>query len=680
MTSKKDIKNRIDKLRDTIRHHNNLYYNRDNPKISDEVYDSLLKELIELEQKNPEFDSPNSPTKRVGGEPAKQFKKVKHKIPQWSFDKLFSLEELKKWEEKIKRFINKEPLLKNEPLEYVCELKIDGLKIILTYENGELITGATRGDGVTGEDVTGNVRTIYSIPLVLQKKVSVISVGEIWLSEKELRRINKEREKRGELLFANTRNAGAGSMRQLDSKVTANRKLDSFIYDIDIETKKLNTQIDKLEFLKELGFKVNPNYKLCKNVNEIEEFYQRWIKMKDKKDYGIDGVVIKINSKKIQDALGYTGKSPRFGIAYKFPAEQVTTKVEDIVIQVGRTGVLTPVAHLTPVLVAGSTVSRATLHNEDEIKRLDVRIGDTVIIQKAGDVIPDIVEVLKNLRTGKERKFNMPDRCTVCGSKVKKEIISSGKENSVAYYCVNRKCFAQELERVIHFVSKKGMNIDGMGEKIVEQLLNEGLISDVADIYELKLGDIKPLERFSDKSAENLIESIEKSRKVTLPKFLFALGIRHIGEETSELIANHFSTIEKIQKATVETFDKIEGVGEVMAQSIYNWMHDKQNQKLLSRLLNHVKITKGRPLQSSKSTKGDPLYDKVFVLTGTLSSMSRDEAKVKIKALGGKVSSSVSSKTDFVVMGEDPGTNKYEKAMELKIKILKEAEFINIIS
>ncbi len=677
MTSKKDTKNRIDKLRNTIRHHNNLYYNKDNPKISDEAYDSLLKELIELEQKNPEFNSSNSPTRRVGGEPAKQFKKVKHKIPQWSFDKLFSLEELKKWEEKIKRFINKEPLLKDEALEYVCELKIDGLKIILTYEKGELIRGATRGDGVIGEDVTCNVRTIYSIPLVLQKKVSVISVGEIWLSEKELRRINKEREKTGEVLFANTRNAGAGSMRQLDSKVTADRKLDSFIYDIDIETKELNTQIDKLEFLKELGFKVNPNYKICKNVDEIEEFYQRWIKKKDKKDYGIDGIVIKINSKKIQDILGYTGKSPRFGIAYKFPAEQVTTKIEDIVIQVGRTGVLTPVAHLTPVLVAGSVVSRATLHNEDEIKRLDVRIGDTVVIQKAGDVIPDIVEVLKDLRTGKERKFNMPDKCVVCGSDIKKETISSGKENSVAYYCVNRKCFAQELECIIHFVSKKGMNIDGMGEKIIEQLLNEGLISNIADIYELKLGDIKPLERFADKSAENLIKAIENSKEVTLSKFLFALGIRHIGEETSELIADNLGTIGAIQKSSVETFDKIEGVGEVMAQSIYNWMHDKQNQKILSRLLGYVNVC---PSHIAKDRHSQKLRGKIFVLTGTLSSMNRDEAKAKIKALGGKVSSSVSPKTDFVVAGEDPGTNKYEKAMELKIKILGEAEFINIIS
>jgi len=681
MKSNNNIKKRIDNLRAIIRKHNYLYYSTDNPEISDEAYDSLLKELIDLEEKNPEFDSPNSPTKRVGGEVMKEFKKTRHKVAQWSFDNVFSFEELTRWEEKIKRLINKEPILKNEPLEYVCELKIDGLKIILTYKDGQLITGATRGDGVMGEDVTSNVRTIRSIPLVLQEKASIVSVGEIWLSEKELERINKERKKKGEPLFANARNAGAGSMRQLDPKIAADRKLDSFIYDIDkyqptTHNPQPTTQIQELELLKKAGFKVNPDYVLCKNIDEIEKFYQSWINKKDKEEYGIDGVVIKINSKKIQDTLGYTGKSPRFGIAYKFPAEQVTTVVEDIVVQVGRTGALTPVAHLKPTLVAGSTVSKATLHNEDEIKRLDVRIGDTVIIQKAGDVIPDIVEVLKDLRTGKEKQFSMPLKCTVCGSTVKKEVIGSGKESSAAHYCTNKKCFAQEIERIIHFVSKKGMNIDGMGEKIVEQLVQEGLVSDIADIYELKLGDLEPLERFAEKSAENLIEAIEKSKKVTLPKFLFALGIRHVGEETSELIANHFGTIDKIKKASVEDFDIIEGVGEVVAKSIHDWLADVHNQKLLSRLLQLAEV---QPPQLAEVEPPQVLKGKAFVLTGTLASMSRDEAKAKIKALGGRVSSTVSSKTDYVVVGKDPGSAKYNKARELGVAIIDEKGFLKLI-
>jgi len=704
MKSNNNIKKRIDNLRAIIRKHNYLYYSTDNPEISDEAYDSLLKELIDLEEKNPEFDSPNSPTKRVGGEVMKEFKKTRHKVAQWSFDNVFSFEELTRWEEKIKRLINKEPILKNEPLEYVCELKIDGLKIILTYKDGQLITGATRGDGVMGEDVTSNVRTIRSIPLVLQEKASIVSVGEIWLSEKELERINKERKKKGEPLFANARNAGAGSMRQLDPKIAADRKLDSFIYDIDkyqptTHNPQPTTQIQELELLKKAGFKVNPDYVLCKNIDEIEKFYQSWINKKDKEDYGIDGVVIKINSKKIQDTLGYTGKSPRFGIAYKFPAEQVTTVVEDIVVQVGRTGALTPVAHLKPTLVAGSTVSKATLHNEDEIKRLDVRIGDTVIIQKAGDVIPDIVEVLKDLRTGKEKQFSMPLKCTVCGSPVKKEDIgaTAGKgltlrslqggkrsdleeqsrvQQSAAHYCTNKKCFAQEIERIIHFVSKKGMNIDGMGEKIVEQLVQEGLVSDIADIYELKLGDLEPLERFAEKSAENLIEAIEKSKKVTLPKFLFALGIRHVGEETSELIANHFGTIDKIKKASVEDFDIIEGVGEIVAKSIHDWLADVHNQKLLSRLLQLAEV---QPPQLAEVEPPQVLKGKAFVLTGTLASMSRDEAKAKIKALGGRVSSTVSSKTDYVVVGKDPGSAKYNKARELGVAIIDGKGFLKLI-
>ncbi len=675
--NKLEIKKRIERLRKTIHNHNKQYYVFDNPEISDGAYDSLLRELGKLEEDNKEFFSKNSPTKRVGGKPLSSFKKTRHKMKQWSFDDLFNFEELEKWEEKITRFILKDKNLVNEKLEYLCELKIDGLKIILTYEDGELIKGATRGDGVIGEDVTENIRTIKSVPLVLSKKVNIITIGEAWMSERELAKINEARKKAGEPLFVNTRNAGAGSIRQLDSKVMASRNLDSFIYDIDYLSadKQIKTQKEELELLSELGFKVNTNYKLCKNVSEVNDFYKLWIKKRNKADYGIDGIVIKINSIKIQKSLGYTGKAPRYAIAFKFPAEQTTTKVEDIVVQIGRTGALTPVAHLVPVLVAGSTVSRATLHNEDEITRLDVRIGDTVVIQKAGDVIPDIVKVLKNLRTGKEKIFKMPSKCPVCGGVVKKNTVS-GSQTSVADYCINKKCFAQELERMIHFVSKKGMNIEGMGDKIVEQLMNEGVISDFADIYELNVGDVVSLERFAEKSAENLIDAIVKSKKVTLSKFLFALGIRHSGEETSALIAENFKTLKKIGNTNIEDLQKIDGIGDVVAKSIHDWFQNNDNKKLLNKLLKYIKIKS--PIRQTKALPSWGI-GKVFVLTGTMKSLSRDDAKNKIKSLGGKVSSSVSSKTDFVVVGGDPGS-KFKKAKKLGVKIINEKEFLKLLN
>ncbi len=671
-----EIKKKIDRLRAVLREHNHNYYVLDMPTISDEAYDSLLKELLLLEEKYPEFHDDNSPTKRVGGEAVDAFVKTKHKVRQWSFDNVFSFDELVKWDEKIRKMVAKNMSIANEKIEYVCELKIDGLKIVLTYENGRLQSGVTRGDGVAGEDVTSNARTIRSIPLVLKTAINMIVVGEVWLSKKELERINKERERVGEQVFANVRNAGAGSMRQLDPSVTASRKLDCFIYDIeDVSSEPAQTQVEELGLLSDWGFRVNDKYKLCKNVQEIEDFYKTWVSRKEKQDYGIDGVVIKVNSVKIQKALGYTGKSPRFGVAYKFPAIQVTTKVEDIVVQIGRTGALTPVAHLTPVLVDGSMVSRATLHNESEIERLDVRIGDTVIIQKAGDVIPDIVEVVVGLRAGNEKKFKMPKACPVCGEDIKKETIGGGGVNSAAVYCVNKKCFAQELERIIHFVSKKGMDIDGLGERVVEQLVNEGLISDMADIYELKLGDIEPLERFADKSAQNLIDAINNSRNVELRKFLFALGIRHVGEETAELVANKFGSIEKIAEASAEELEKIEGVGSVVAKSIYGWMRDSHNKDLLKHLLPKLSFNK---TTQNLMTKGSPLSGKVLVLTGVLQSMSRDEAKRKIKEIGGKVTGSVSTKTDFVIVGDDPGGGKYNKAKELNIRMLSEAELIKM--
>jgi DNA ligase (NAD+) len=687
----KEAQNRIEKLRKEIDRHRYLYHVQDNPQISDEAYDSLMEELISLEHDFPQFFSATSPTQRVGAEPLKAFKKVRHFQRQWSFDDIFDFNDLKAWDEKIKRMIEKTEV-RNEPLEYCLEMKIDGLKMILTYENGKFIQGATRGDGIIGEDVTHNLKTIQSIPLELNEEVDAIVVGECWLSKKELERINKQRLENGEALFANTRNAAAGSIRQLDPKISASRKLDSFIYDIDTLFSKKNkeieipdTQMEELDLLSKLGFKVNVDHKLCGNVNEIQDFYEQWIEKRNEQVYEIDGIVIKINSRKIQEALGYTGKSPRWGIAYKFPAAQVTTVVEDIKVQVGRTGALTPVAHLRPVRVAGSTVSRATLHNEDEINRLDVRIGDTVIIHKAGDVIPEVVEVVKNLRTGKERRFKMPQHCPICGSEVRKEAL--GKSDvSAAHYCLNPNCYAIEREKIIHFVSRKGFDIVGLGEKIIEQFLQEGIISNAADIFELTEGDLKPLERFAERSAEKLIESIEKSKQIVLEKFLYALGIRFVGEETARLVAENLNEInvkiqslgdliEQFPKLSKEQWLAIKGIGEKSAESLVGWFCDKSNLKLLTQMEQlGVKLES----QSESQAKTQELKGLTFVLTGELSSFTRDEAKDMIRNKGGNVSSSVSKKTDYVLAGENAGS-KYDKAMQLGVKIIDEKEFKRLL-
>jgi len=666
------------------------YHVLDKPEVTDEVYDSLMEELRRLEEQFPKLKTSDSPLRRIGGKPLEKFQKIRHKVRQWSFDDVFSFEELQKWEEKILRMKEKIPKIRNERLEYCCEVKIDGLKIILTYEKGILKNGATRGDGVIGEDVTENLKTIYSIPLELKNPIDCVAVGECWLSKSELERINNLRQKKKEALFANSRNAAAGSIRQLDPRIAASRKLDSFIYDLDqIEVTKMpKTQIEELELLDKLGFKVNRERRLCQNIDEIQKVYEEWSRKRNKQDYGIDGLVIKINSREIQEALGYTGKSPRWGVAYKFPAEKVTTIVEDIKVQVGRTGALTPVAHLRPVLVAGSTVSRATLHNEDEINRLDVRIGDTIVLQKAGDVIPEIIEVIKNLRTGKEKKFVMPKKCPICGSEVKREKVEDAKrEVSAATYCTNKKCFAQEREKLIHFVSKKGFDMEGLGEKIVEQLMNEGLITNFVDIFELKKGDLEPLERFAEKSADNLIESIKGSKKVEFSKFIFALGIRHAGEETAVLIERNLDKlseesvknlgdiIEIFPKITAEDWMKIKGIGDKSAESLVEWFSDKMNIKLLRKMKD---LGVEAAVSIKKQEKNNKLEGLTFVLTGEMKNFTRDEAKDMIRNKGGDVSSSVSKKTSYVVAGENPGS-KYDKAKELGVKIIEEEEFTKLI-
>ncbi len=685
----KAVIDRLHKLKVTIERHRQLYHNLDKPEISDEAYDSLIKELETIEHEYPELLTLDSPSQRVGGEPIKEFKKVKHATRQWSFDDVFDLNELQKWEEKVKNFMEKGGVA-GERLEYCCELKIDGLKTVLTYEDGELKQAATRGDGEIGEDVTHNVKTIKSIPLRIGMKtkgndtssfVLLTVVGEIWISVKDLERINIERIKSDEPVYANTRNLAAGSLRQFDPKITASRKLDSFIYDIDQMVGKIpDTQSGELELLKELGFKVNPYFKVCKSVDEVHKFYEEWTQKRNDLDYQLDGIVIKVNSRKIQEALGYTGKSPRWGVAYKFPAEQVTTILEDISFQVGRTGVITPIAILKPVLVAGSTVSRATLHNEDEIKRLDLRLGDTVILQKAGDVIPDIVSVVKELRSKKSKAFVWPTHIPACGGDGKIERVPG----EVAWKCISTDSFEQQKRKFYYFVSKKCFDIDGLGPKIIDVLLENNLVTDFSDIFRLKRGDLLALPRFAEKSVDNLLEAIEKKKIITLARFLTSLSIPQVGEETAYDVARHFeqgarnkekgeSALELIMRATIEEFRSIYGVGEVVAQSFVNWFKDSDNQKLIKNILKYVSII------AKESNSSQPLEGKSFVFTGSLPTLEREIAQEMVRKNGGDVSSSVSKKTTYVVAGEEAGS-KLDKARELGVTILSEDQFLNLIN
>ncbi len=737
---------RIGKLREEIERHQRLYHSLDAPEISDAAYDSLIEELLSLEREFPELDSPTSPSRRVGSTPLSSFEKVRHEVEQRSFDDAFDVNEMRKWQERNERMLEKSGMSALE-VHYDCELKIDGLKIVLTYEQGELVRAATRGDGIVGENVTENIRTIRSIPLRLVEPLDIVVGGEVWLSKRELDRINEERRRDGALLFANTRNAAAGSIRQLDSKVTAGRKLDSFVYDIEkISNDKLQmihngkgtlkTQTEELALLKRLGFKVNPKFRVCRNLEEVEAYYEEWGKKRADLEYEIDGIVVKINSREIQEILGATGKAPRWGIAYKFPAEEVSTIVHSIEVQVGRTGALTPVAHLHPVRVAGSTVSRATLHNEDEVRRLDVRVGDTVILRKAGDVIPEIVQVLENFRTGKERTFHMPPICPACGAPVSRMAIGqeelkmkseklkmnvhvpkaesppatlamrAGRKPkagtvSAAHYCTNPNCGAMAREKIIHAVGRKGFDIAGFGEKVSAQLFEEGIVSDISDIFELEEGDLLPLLRFADKSASNLVAAIKKSRNISFPKFLFALGIRHVGEETAFLITktikneklkiknergtgeklrignvnNLLNIIEVFPKISAEEWASIKGIGGKSGASLADWFGDAKNIERLQKMVRlGVEVFFETQANAESSS---PISGKTFVLTGELSRFTRDEAKDMIRKKGGEIASSVSKKTDFVVSGEHPGS-KYAKAKELGVSILSEEEFVGM--
>lgn len=665
--SKKDAVNRLAKLRAAIEHHRYLYHVLNKSEISPEALDSLKRELVEIETAYPDLITLDSPSQRVAGVPLKEFKKVRHTVLQWSFNDAFTEEDMRDFDARVKRFL-KDSLGRVVVPTYTCELKIDGLKIVLSYEKGSLVSGATRGDGKIGEDVTQNLRTIESVPLTLTEPLSLVVEGEAYMPKSEFECQNKERAKRGEEPFANPRNIAAGSIRQLDPRIAAERHLDAFVYDIGyIHGHFPKTQIEELEFLKKLGFRVNSYFALCENIEKVIAFWNTWKKKAPKEDYWIDGVVVKVNEKSYQDALGYTGKAPRFGIAFKFPAEQVTTVVEDIVLQVGRTGVVTPVAHLRPVSVAGSTVSRATLHNEDEIKRLDVRIGDTVVLQKAGDVIPDIVAVVKEMRTGKEKSYLFPSFVEDCDGPIERI------PGQAAYRCVNKNSFAQKRRTFYYFVSKKGFDIEGCGPKVIDALLDAGLIGSYDDLFTLTEGDILSLPRFAEKSAKNLIESIVHARTVTLEKFLTALSIPNVGEETAHDLAEAFGNIEKIRSATLDDFNAEYGIGDVVAHALVAWFADSHHRSLLERLLTHVRIE--NPKRVAKKGK---LSGMTFVLTGTLASLDRDEAKERIRALGGEISESVSSKTTFVVAGDNPGS-KLAKARSLGVRILTEKEFKNML-
>lgn len=666
-TIPKDVRERVEKLRTSIEKHRYNYHVLDKQEISDEALDSLKHELAQLEEKYPELVTPDSPTQRVAGKPLDAFKKVPHKVSQWSFNDIFDADEAREFDARIKRMLKKELGHEVTPT-YTCELKIDGLKLVCEYRNGVLETAATRGDGKVGEDVTQNARAIEALPLKLKENIDAIVEGEVWLGKKEFEKLNATRKKEGEELYANPRNVAAGTIRQLDSSIVASRNLSVFMYDIARYGHAPETQYEELELLKKWGFKINTHFKKVENVEEVIEYWQTWQKKASKEDYWVDGVVIKVNERVYQEALGYTGKAPRFAVALKFPAEQVTTVVEDIVLQVGRTGVLTPVAHLRPVLVAGSTVSRATLHNEDEIKRLDVRVGDTVVLQKAGDIIPDIVKVLIEFRTGKEKKYSFPKRVAECGGDGSIERVPG----QAAYRCVDTNSLDLIKRKFHYFVSKKALNIDGLGPKILDVLLEEGLITHFDDIFTLKKGDLLALPRFAEKSVDNLLSEIDAAREVPLERLLTGLSIPQVGEETAYDIARHFKTLEGVTGASEKDFAAIDGVGDVVAESLVEWFENKEHRALLERLQKHISITDF----AVTGTQG--LSGKTFVLTGTLATLDRDEAGARIKARGGNVSSSVSKKTDYVVAGESAGS-KREKAEGLGVTILDEKAFLKML-
>ncbi|MFH2105158.1 MAG: NAD-dependent DNA ligase LigA [Parcubacteria group bacterium] len=685
--NKSAAKKRIIKLRTEINHHRYLYHVRDTQEISDAALDSLKNELEKIEQQYPDLITPDSPTQRVSGEPLATFKKVAHEIRMLSFNDAFSEQDMESWIGRLQRHLGQK-----EPFDFYCEPKIDGLAISLIYENGIFVEGSTRGNGQMGEDVTHNLKTIESIPLcidtsntrtVLEKieptlhsrqqsegikglSLNRLEVrGEVYLDKNDFDLLNKKRVQKDLPPYANPRNVAAGSIRQLDPKIAAARNLKCFLYSVATDLGQTTHEQEHI-ILNKLGFRANPLTAHAQNLTEVFSYYRQLGKKRDSLDYEIDGVVVIVNDNKLRNELGVVGKAPRGAIAYKFPGVEATTTVNDIKIQVGRTGTLTPVAVLEPVLVGGVTVTHATLHNEDEIERLGVRIGDTVIIQRAGDVIPDIIKVLPKMRTGAEKKFTMPAKCLVCGSPVKKP---AGEVN---YYCTNPDCYARFRRNLAHFISKKGFDIEGMGPKIIDQLVENELIQDAADIFTLTTGDLVPLERFAEKSAANIVKAANERKKIEFGRFLYALGIRHVGEETAYDLAENYGSLEKLQQASREKLAAIHDIGEVVATSLHKYFQDPKNQALLAKLLAAgVSPQKTKPVAKK-------LAGQTFVLTGSLENMSREEAKKMIRDAGGNISSSVSKKTNYVVAGKDPGS-KYEKAKQLGVKVIGEKRLKELI-
>ncbi len=661
------VKKRIEELREEIRKHDYHYYVLNQPLISDAEYDRLFRELQELEEKYPQFVTPDSPTQRVGAPPAEEFRPVRHAIPMLSLQNCFSEEEFLEWDRRVRR------LLGGERPVYICEPKLDGLSVELVYENGVFTVGSTRGDGYVGEDVTRNLRTIRQIPLRLLplngEVPRLLEVrGEVYMEKEDFKRLNREREEKGEPPFANPRNAAAGSLRQLDPNITARRPLKAFFYALGrAEGITIRSQEELLTTLSKLGLPVNPLWRRCESPEEAIAFYHELLERRDELPYEADGVVVKVNDFSQREVLGEVSRAPRWAIAFKFPAEEATTRVLDIVVQVGRTGALTPVAILEPVEVSGVTVSRATLHNEDEVKRKDVRIGDWVVVRRAGEVIPEVVKSIPERRTGKEREFRMPDRCPVCGGPVVRP------PGEVIHRCENLSCPARIKEAIRHFASRRAADIEGLGEKLVDQLVEKGLVKRISDLYHLSKDKLAALERMGEKSAQNLLDQLERSKGMSLARFIYALGIRYVGEHIAEVLAERFGSIDELARASYEELVGIPEIGPRIAQSIVDFFASEDNRRLIEEL----KAVGIDPRAERPKEKG-PLAGKTFVFTGRLSDMTREEAKRLVESLGGKVASSVSRKVDYVVVGEDPGS-KLDRARALGIPTLSEEEFKELV-
>ena len=660
------IKKRVEKLREEIEYHNNRYYILDQPEISDAQYDRLMRELEKLEEEYPKLRSPNSPTQRVGATPLEAFEIVRHTFPMLSLANAFDESEAKDFDKRVKKFLGY-----SAEITYVAEPKLDGLAVELVYERGQFVVGSTRGDGVNGENITQNLRTIKTIPLqLIRKEVPVperlVVRGEVIIQLKKFKELNRKREEIGEPLFANPRNAAAGSVRQLDSKITAERPLEIYCYGLgEVTGRRFKTHSEILQTFPKWGLRTNPNIQSCKNIDEVLEYYHKMNEKRETLPYEIDGIVIKVDRLDLQTRLGEISRSPRWALAFKFQPKQETTKILDIIVQVGRTGAITPVAVMEPVKVGGVEVSRATLHNQDEIDKKDVRVGDTVVIQRAGDVIPEVVQVITSKRKGTEKKFRMPSKCPVCGAEVIKE--------EAIHRCIGLDCPAQLKGRIKHFASKRAMDIEGLGVKLIDQSVDKGLIKDVADIYYINKEKLIELERMADKSAQNIIDAIEKSKTKPLSKFLYALGIRHVGETTAEDLACHFPRLDDLFRLSEEDLMEVEGIGPEVAASVHQFFRDKKNRESIELLKKAgVKVIEPKVKEKGK------LVGKTFLFTGALKDFGREEARNLVESLGGMTASSVSKKVDFVVVGEDPGS-KSDKAKELGIKILTEEDFKRMI-